>query len=423
MDIFKSYDIRGLYPQEINEDKAFRIGQSIGTFIKNKPIFVNYDNRKGSVEIKQNFIAGLLKVGATVYELGMGPVTVSAFASFVEDAYGVCISASHNPKEYTGILMYKKGVTVTPEPIKAVYTSEKFRDKRGKPIPFGYDGKYIDYITREMGKLDIRVGIDSMGGSTTYIAPFVFGRVGAKVNSLRTSTSQDFYGKVPEPLAENARELCELVRKEKLDFGLQLDADGDRCLIVDDSGKALDPMVTAMVLIKHLKLNRTAATIACSSRLEAYTDVKYTKTGRPNVEAKMKTGKYDFGVETASHFYFGAYYPFSDGILTGLLIASIIKKTGRKLSELVEEFPQIYYKNISLKFDSAEKIKHKMASIKKNLKQYKNQIKLDGVKVPLHDGFMLFRPSNTEPLIRVYYEGMTESALKRIGRLVNTVIA
>ena len=64
-----------------------------------------------------------------------------------------------------------------------------------------------------------------------------------------------------------------------------------------------------------------------------------------------------------------------------------------------------------------------MASIKKNLKQYKNQIKLDGVKVPLHDGFMLFRPSNTEPLIRVYYEGMTESALKRIGRLVNTVIA
>jgi phosphomannomutase len=422
MDIFRSYDIRGLYPKELNEENALKIGRAIGTLVKNKPVFVNYDNRAGSIEIKQNFVSGLLMSGATVYELGMGPVTVSAFASFMEKAYGICISASHNPKEYTGILAYKNGVTVTPEPIKKIYKSGKFRNKYGKPIPFSYDEKYIERITKGIGKLDLKVGIDSMGGSTTYLAPFVFDKAGAKVSSLRTTPSSNFYGKTPEPLKENARELGELVRRHGLDMGLQLDADGDRCLIVDETGKALDPMVTAMILIKYLKLKRTAATIACSSHLEKYTKIKYTRTGRPNVEAELKTGKYDFGVETSAHFYFGRYYPFSDGVLTGLLIAGIIKRTGKNLSVLTEEFPKIYYINKALKFDGIEKISKKMRMITQKLKPYKKQIKIDGIKIPFNDGFMLFRPSNTEPLIRVYYEGTDEKALRRIGKLVDAVI-
>ena len=422
MDIFKSYDIRGLYPKELNEENAHRIGRAVGTLIKNRPVFVNYDNRIGSIAIKRSFTSGLLMSGATVYELGLGPVTVSAFASFSEKAYGVCISASHNPKEYTGILTYKDGVTVTPDPIRKIYHSGRFASKYGKPIPFGYDDKYVDYITNGIKNLGVKVGIDSMGGATTYIAPFVFNRAGARVNSLRTEPSPDFYGKTPEPLKENSTGLRRLVKKSGLDFGLQLDADGDRCLIVDDAGTPLDPMTTAMVLIKYLKLKRTAATIACSGRLEEYTKVDYTKTGRPNVEVELNKGKYDFGVETAAHFYFGKYYPFSDGILTGLLMASIIKNTGRKLSQIVKEFPKIYYMNLSIKFDSAEKINKKMNTITGRLKQYKNQIKTDGIKVPLNDGFMLFRPSNTEPLIRVYYEGNDGKALKRIGRIVDSVI-
>ncbi len=422
MDIFKSYDIRGLYPQELNENNALRIGRAMGTLVKNKPILVNYDNRTGSIEIKQNFVSGLLLSGATVYELGMGPVTVAAFASFMENAFGVCISASHNPKEYTGVLTYKNGVTLTPEPIKKIYESGRFRNRYGKPIPFSYDEKYINYITKGIEKLGIKVGIDSMGGATTYIAPFVFNKVGAKVDSLRQTPSSDFYGKTPEPLKENAKEIGRLVKKHRLDFGIQLDADGDRSLIIDETGKALDPMVTAMILIKHLKLKRTAATIACSGRLENYTKIKYTKTGRPNVEAELRTGKYDFGVETASHFYFGRYYPFSDGILTGLMIAKIIKNSGKSLSRLAAEFPDIYYVNRSLKFDSADAISRKMEDITKNLKQYKKQIKIDGIKIPFDDGFMLFRPSNTEPLIRVYYEGMDKKALERIGKAVDAVI-
>ncbi len=421
MEIFKKYDIRGLYPSEINEENAFRIGRAIATLLKKKNIFLNYDNRLGSIRIKDNFTSGLIHSGATVYELGMGPVTVSAFASIREDACGICISASHNPMEYTGILTYINGVTLTPEPIKAVYLEKKFSENFGKMIPFGYDDKYVDYITKGE-KMKVKVGVDSMGGSTTFIAPYIFNKVGAKVSMLRSSPSSDFYGRVPEPSPENCKDLGRLVKKDGLNFGLQLDADGDRGMIVDDKGRALDPMITSLILIKYLKFKNIVATIACSSLLEDYAKVKYVKTGRPNVEDEMKTKKYDFGVETASHFYFGKYYPFSDGILLGLLVGRVIAITGKKLSELVKEFPKIYYGNLSLAFSSQDKIKRKMGEIEKNLKGYKNKIEMDGVKILLENGFMLFRPSNTEPLVRVYYEGRGPAEFKKIHALVNRII-
>jgi phosphomannomutase len=422
MEIFRKYDVRGIYPSELNENNAFDIGRALATQLRGKKIFLNYDNRIGSINIKEAFTNGLIRSGATVYELGMGPVTVSSFASFKENACGICISASHNPKEYTGILTYVNGVTLTPEKTKKIYTHKKFFSKFGKPIPFEYDKEYIEYITKKLNRCNIRVGIDSMGGATTFIAPYVFKLLGYKVSELRTSPSSDFYGKIPEPSIENCKDLGKLVKKDKLDFGIQLDADGDRAMVVDDLGRALDPMVTSMVLLKHLALKRTVATIACSSRLEAYSKVKYVKTGRPNVEIEMKTGKYDFGVESASHFYFGEYYPFSDGILTGLLIGKVLNTTNKKLSKLIDEFPKIYYKNISLKFTNEKDIRNKMNAMVKKLKGYKHQIKIDGIKINLDGGFMLFRQSNTEPLIRVYYEGHNQSVFRRIGKLVDSII-
>ncbi len=421
MEIFRKYDIRGLYPSEINEENAFKIGRAIATLLRKKNIFLNYDNRLGSIRIKDNFTSGLIHSGASVYELGMGPVTVSAFASIREKACGICISASHNPMEYTGILTYVDGVTLTPEDIEKTYKGKKFNDNFGKLIPFNYDDEYINFITKGQ-KIDLKLGIDSMGGSTTFIAQFAFNKIGAKTFMLRSSPSSDFYGLVPEPSIENCKDLGNLVRKEHLDFGLQLDADGDRGMIVDDKGRALDPMITSMVLIKYLKLKKIVATIACSSLLENYAKVKYVKTGRPNVEVEMKTKKYDFGVETASHFYFGKYYPFSDGILLGILIGKVIQSTGKKLSKLVDEFPKIYYGNISLAFSDQDSIKRKMNEIEKNLKGYKNRIEMDGIKIILENGFMLFRPSNTEPLVRVYYEGRGPSAFKQIHTLVNHII-
>lgn len=423
MEIFKKYDIRGLYPSELNEDNAFRIGRALATAVRGKNIFVNYDNRLGSIRIKESFTRGLLRSGATVYELGMGPVMVTAFASIKENACGVCLSASHNPKDYAGVLTYIDGVTLTPERIEKVYASNRFKERFGKPIPFAYDKEYIDYITKGTAKLGLKVGVDSMGGATTYITPFAFERIGMKTSMLWSSPSENFYGKTPEPSIENAKALGKLVRKEKLDFGVQLDADGDRGLVVDEKGNALDPMVTAMILIKYLKYKRIVATIASSSLLEKYAKVKYVKTGRPNVESELKKGGYDFGIETAAHTYFPHYYPFSDGILTGIMIGKVLKESGKKLSELVNEFPKVRFGNLSLELRSTDQVNKRMIRIRSKLNKYKKRIELDGIKVMLDDGFMLFRPSNTENgLIRGYYEGHSAASFRRIGKLAKEIM-
>ena len=422
MEIFRAYDVRGLYPSELDEEKAFRIGRSLATKLKTKKFFVNYDNRLGSIRIKNSFTNGLIKSGGIVYELGPGPVMVSAFASFSEKACGICISASHNPKDYTGILVFVNGVTLFPEKIKSVFDSKKFSDKFGKPIPFMYDEKYVNYITNDIGKVQLKVGIDSMGGATTFIAPHIFQKIGAKTFSLRSAASEDFYGKIPEPSIKNASTLGKLIKKEHLAFGVQLDADGDRALIVDEKGNALDPLKTALILIKNLKYKQVVATTACSSILEQYANVTYVKTGRPNVEIKLKTGKYDFGVEPSSHFYFGKYFPFSDGIVTALLIAKIITLRNKPLSELAKEFPKIYYKESSIKLNNQKEIELRLKKIVTVAKKYGKFSMLDGVKISLMDGFMLFRASNTEPLIRVYYSGHDAKAFKRIGALVKNII-
>ena len=334
MDIFREYDIRGIYPKEIDEKKAKKIGLAVAVVAKREKIFLSYDNRVGSLKIKDSFINGLLDGGVVVYNSGLYPITVSAFASFIEKSYGVCVTASHNPAEYTGILMFKDGtgMSVTPDKIKSKM-SEKPAKTRGHVVDYDYSGRYIDYISKGVGKLNLKIGIDSMGGSTTYIAKRLFESLGAKTYNLHQEMSSDFYGKTPEPSAKNAKNLQRFVKSKNLDVGIQLDADGDRVLFVDEKGEVVDPMTSAMIFIKNLHFRSVAATVGCSMLLENYAKVKYIKVGRPHVESALRNKKYDFGVETSSHFYFNKYYPFSDGLLAAVLMAGIIKKSNKKFSQ------------------------------------------------------------------------------------------
>jgi len=422
MEIFKEYDIRGLYPQEIDEEKAYKISRAIATSLKGKRIFVGYDNRVGSLAIRDYVKKGLVESGKEVVDLGLGPIMIPVFASFIEKTNGLCITASHNPAKYTGLLPYNKGVTVTPEKIKNAYDKNKFTEKVGSLVEEDYYERYISYITRGIGKLNLKIGIDSMGGSTTSIAPDIFKRLNCRVKLLHTKPDSNFYGKTPEPIKENAGELENMIKKEKLDVGMQFDADGDRVAFVDENGRFVDPMVITMIFIKYLKLKKVVATVACSSHLEEFAKITYSKVGRPNIEKKLVNKKFDLGVETASHYYFAKYFPFSDGLLGGILLASILNKTKKKLSQLVNEFPKVYFDSVSLPFENESKRTAKMKEIEKEVVKYGKIERIDGIKVINEQGFMLFRKSNTEPILRVYYEGKNEESYKRIKSIVNSII-
>ncbi|MGC8533353.1 MAG: hypothetical protein ACP5MV_01850 [Candidatus Parvarchaeum sp.] len=422
MEIFKEYDIRGLYPQEIDEEKAYKISRAIATTLKGKKTFLGYDNRIGSLAIKDYVKKGLIESGKQVIDLGLGPIMIPVFASFIEKTNGLCITASHNPAKYTGLLPYNKGVTVTPEKIKKVYDKGKFNENIGNLIEEDYYERYISYITKGIGKLNLNIGIDSMGGSTTSIAPDIFKRLGCNVKVLHPKPDSNFYGKTPEPIKENAGELEKMVNRNGLDVGMQFDADGDRVAFVDETGKFVDPMVITMIFIKYLKLKKVVATVACSSHLEKFAKVTYSKVGRPNIEKRLVNKKFDLGVETASHYYFARYFPFSDGLLGGVLLASILNKTKKKLSQLVNEFPAIYFSSISIPFKSESERSDKMNRIEKEAIKYGKIEKIDGIKVINEQGFMLFRKSNTEPILRVYYEGKDKEAYEKIKETVNSII-
>ena len=422
MEIFKEYDIRGLYPQEIDEEKAYKISRAIATSLKGKKIFLGYDNRTGSLAIRDYVKKGLIESGKEVVDLGLGPIMIPVFASFIEKTNGLCITASHNPAKYTGLLPYNKGVTVTPEKIKKVYDKNKFTERIGELVEEDYYERYISYITKGIGKLNLNIGIDSMGGSTTSIAPDIFERLNCKVKLLHAKPDSNFYGKTPEPIEQNASELEDMVKKEKLDVGMQFDADGDRVAFVDENGRFVDPMVITMIFIKYLKLKKVVATVSCSSHLEEFAKITYSKVGRPNIEKRLVNKKFDLGVETASHYYFARYFPFSDGLLGGVLLASILNKTKKKLSQLADEFPKVYFDSVSIPFENESKRTAKMKEIEKEVVKYGKVERIDGIKVINDNGFMLFRKSNTEPILRVYFEGKDEEAYKKIKDIVNSII-
>jgi phosphomannomutase len=422
MEIFKEYDIRGVYPQEIGEEKAYKISRAIATALKGKRIFLGYDNRVGSLAIRDYVKKGLVESGKEVIDLGLGPIMIPVFASFVEKTNGLCITASHNPAKYTGLLPYCKGVTVTPEKIKKAFEKGKFTEKVGSLSEEDYYERYISYITQGINNFNLKIGIDSMGGSTTSIAPDIFKRLNCKVKMLHNKPDSNFYGKTPEPIKENAAELGRMVKANKLDVGMEFDADGDRVAFVDENGKFVDPMVITMIFIKYLKLKKIVATVACSSHLEEFAKVTYSKVGRPNIEKKLANKKFDLGVETASHYYFARYFPFSDGLLGGVLLAGILNKTKKKLSQLVNEFPKVYFGSLSIPFENETERTAKINEIKEKAVKYGKIENIDGIKIINEKGFMLFRKSNTEPMIRVYYEGRDKESYKKIKDSVDLII-
>jgi phosphomannomutase/phosphoglucomutase len=423
MSIFKTYDIRGVYPSELNKASSYAVGKALGGIIGRSKVFLNLDTRLGSKRIKGSVLKGLKDSGANISDLGMGPIMVPAVASFIERSFGISITASHNPAEYTGVIAMRSGVTIDPKQIERRFSSHRFIDGNGSVRKCNYTQKYVDLITRGSDGSGISVGADSMGGGTTYILKNVFNGAGIRHVAVRKRPSEGFYGMHPEPSTENVADLSRVVARDKLDFGVQFDADGDRVAFVDEKGRFIDPVTIGLILIKHCGFKRVVANVSCPSIIEKYSNVKYSRVGHTFIEAELAGGKYDFGIETSSHYYFGKYHPFSDGLLASVLFARIAAESGETASDMVKSIPEIHYKADSLHFGSEDERSAAMRSIVKKLALYADVNRTDGYKVMLGDGFMLFRESGTEPVIRVYCEGEDAKAFTRIKKEAKGILS
>ncbi len=422
MEIFKTYDIRGIYPTELNQDKAFLIGRAIATLAKDKKIFVNMDTRRGSRLIKERFLEGIMLSGGKVYDMGLGPIMEAAYASYKERAFGVSITASHNPAQYTGLKTFDNGIMLSPLKIKKIYDNKKFAKGNGSVTPHEIRKTYIGMATKGSSAKGLRIGVDSMGGATTHVAGEVLKKLGATPFMLHEQISDDFYGRQPEPKAEHAKELGQLVKKNGLDFGIQFDADGDRVAFVDEKGRFIEPVIAGLILIKYKKYKRALINVSCSNVVREYAKVDYCRTGTFFFVEKMISGKHVFGMESSSHYYFAKYHPFSEGIVGAVLIADIVAKTGKAMSELVGEFPKLHYKTENIHFSDANEREEKMKDIEGRARKFGKVNRLDGIRIDFKNGFMLFRKSGTEPIIRVCIDADSESAFHEIEDKADEIV-
>jgi len=433
--IFRAYDIRGIFEKEITPETAVQIGKGFGTYIggEGKKLVIGRDVRLSGQVLEKALTRGMISTGCEVLDVGVVPTPVLSFSVVRYDGDGgVAITASHNPPEWNGFKLFKRGgVTCAQgtgmENVEKIIFAGKFKtSKNGKAE--NYKWALADYADFVEGKVDIgktlKVTMDAGNGTCGLIAPELFRRFDCEVVSINMEPDGRFPAHLPEPKEETLTDLMRMVPDEGAAFGVGYDGDGDRAVFVDDRGRMVPGDVTLTVFSDYyLEKNKNAKIIfdvSCSSSVEEAIKMRggipiVSRVGRAFIVDKMKSEGAIFGGEESSHFYFSEIYGFDDGVFSSLKMAEILSKRGDKLSEIVDAIPR-YPSTPTLNFDCPDEKKFRVVeALKRDFKKSGHEtVDIDGVKVILPDGWFLIRPSNTMPQVRITAEAKTTKKLEEI---------
>jgi phosphomannomutase/phosphoglucomutase len=266
----------------------------------------------------------------------------------------------------------------------------------------------------------LKIVLDCGNGATSLVAPQVFKKFGFEVVELFCKENPNFPNRTPEPTFEATKILREKVKKEKVDFGVAFDGDGDRAVIVDDQGRYLIGNQIGIILSKEIlkgeKNKKIVKTVSCTMALEEELKPLGAKiievpVGHTFVVSAAKKHGALIGIEASSHIVFPKYFLFDDAILVPLKVAEVLIKTRKKLSEIVNEMRIYPYEEINVECPDEKKFKI-VEELKKEFKRkYKKVSALDGIKVYFNFGWVLIRVSNTSPIIRLFVEAKTKEKL------------
>ncbi len=443
--IFKSYDIRGIYPTEINEDLVYKIAQAYVKLLSPKKVVVGRDVRESGESLKQATIAGFTDAGVDVIDIGVVSTDMFYFAvgELGVDG-GVTLSASHNPCEWNGMNFCKKGA----EPVSLESGLATIRDMLVNGDDISFDGVekgtvenqdvLDDFIRRIASFVDV-----SVIKPTKMVANANFGMDGIILNRaiellnlpitvvpLNAEPDGTFPKGHPNPLLpENRKEFVELVKKEGADLGAAWDADGDRIFFSDELGNFIEGYFTTAVLAVEILKKHPGGTVLIDPRLvwattEAITQaggkVIVTKPGMTLIADRMKKEGAVFAGEMSSHFYFPENYNRDNGVIPLFLILEIMSKYDKKLSELVTPYTSRYFISGELNF----KVENKDEIIEAMQEKYKDgkQEFIDGLSVAFDTWRFNVRKSNTEPLLRLNVEARDNSTMgAKRDELVNLI--
>lgn len=422
--LFGTDGVRGIANQRLTPKLCYDIGRAAAFVLtKNKKgkVLVGRDTRLSGDLVESALIAGFMSIGLDVDVAGVIPTPGVAYLTRTGDYLcGVSISASHNPFEYNGIKFFSSQGLKLEDSVeddieeKVLSTTKIYKDVTGDQVgrvnrSHEFTEKYISYLK---GLTDERfegfeVAVDAGNGAQSFIAEEVLKSYGARVKIINN-----------EPNGKNINDKCgstnpklieELVKKDKSNIGMSFDGDADRIIAIDEEGKVVDGdhilAIVATYLKENNKLNNNAAvgTIMSNMGLKKYLesiDVDFieTKVGDRYILERMLKEDYIIGAEQSGHVIFLDYNTTGDGLATGIHLLEIMKKTGKKLSELnglMKDYPQVL-KNARVRDD----LKNKFQEFPEIIKAIKE------VEEAYHgSGRVVIRPSGTEALFRVMIEG------------------
>jgi phosphomannomutase len=430
-DPFKAYDIRGLYPQELNEALAYQTGNATAQVLKlaGKRYTVGRDMRVSGPMLKQAFIKGLVDAGVIVVDVGMlSTPGVTHAMHLLDTAGGAQITASHNPAPYGGIKItgpgFKPvGAGTGMEEIEAIARSAKIVKAPGGRIE---EALTIDAYAAYLAKLPapkrpLRIVVDGGNG----IIGTMFQHLLPKLSNIAVVPMNfDPDGRFPvheaNPLkSENLKDLCARVKAEKADFGAGFDGDGDRCALVDERGEIVTCDLTTALLAKYYLAREPKATVAYDLRSSKVvpefiaqlggTPVE-TRVGHSYIKATMKETHAAFAGELSGHYYFRDFYGADSGLYAFLILANIVAEAP-SLSGLIKPLQKYFHTGeINFKVADAEAVMERVRKL-----PGAQIAELDGVTARFKDWWFNLRSSNTEPVVRLNLEA--DTAAQRDAKL------
>ena len=433
--IFKAYDVRAVYPAQIDGEVARRVGRAFVDYLGGAPrIAVGRDVRLSSPEIAGAFIEGVRSEGAAVTDIGVVGTDMMYFYVASRDLDGgAIITASHNPKEYNGIKMVRRGALALSgdagiKEIKAAIGAGRFADKgtkTGPPVAThtiadDYAEHCLSFIDRSVVK-PLKVVMDTGNGMGAVGASAIFHRLPVQPVKMYFELDGTFPNHPPDPLEEeNRREIMERVVAEKADLGIAWDGDADRCFFIDDKGAFVPgDFVTALLGEAFVRRERGAkivydvrASRAVDDRVKAAGGTALmNRVGHAFIKKRMRDENAVFGGEVSGHFYFRDNWFADNGMIPAVLVLEMLGRTGKKFSELLQPLRGKYHISGEINSKVAD-VPAVLARIKQRY-QDARLLEMDGINVDYDDWHFNVRGSNTEPLIRLNLEAYTKEAMER----------
>ena len=445
MGAFKAYDIRGVWNVDFNSETVYRIGYFLPSLLGADFVAVGRDVRVSSDTIHDELVRGITDSGADVYDLGLATTPMVYFATtFLDASASVQITASHNPPEYNGLKISRKGAlpvggeTGLKDLEKLVQTGEvKPVANKGKVLDYSsVRDSYVEFLSKSVSDIsDLKITMDLSHGMANLVIKDVLKEYLGNINFLYDHFDGTFPAHEPNPLeVKNCHDIMEAVKANGSDCGVIYDGDADRVMFIDEKGRFIQPdYVTAVLGLYYSKKEKgnVLQDIRTSRSTTEYLEklgfsVTTWKVGHAFAKLKIREINGIFGGELAGHYYFRDFGNCDSGVYASLLVLSVVadlKRNGRTLSSLIDEI--IVYSNSG---ETNFRLDRKDEAIAALYDRYvtndspKQVLDFDGYRIEFDTWWFNVRKSNTEPYLRIVLEAESEDEMKAHVKDISEII-